>query len=71
MFNETEMEFINETSLKDLAAVRDKINSMVDQMARLGKHLSDLKVTEAKIASIVKGVEAYNEDRKTSNRCGC
>ena len=53
--------FIEETARRDLSAVKVKIESLVSDLARLGKNLSDLKVVESKLISIIKSIE---EDRE-------
>lgn len=61
MFNEDEVNFIEETAKRDLSAVKAKIESLVSDLARLGKNLSDLKVVESKLISIIRSIE---EDRE-------
>lgn len=66
MFNEDEVSFIEETATKDLKAVRTKIESLVSELARLGKNLSDLKVVESRLTSIIAAIEDDREDCRGS-----
>lgn len=61
MFNEDEVNFIEETAKRDLNSVKIKIEALVSELARLGKNLSDLKVVESKLISIITSIE---EDRE-------
>lgn len=72
MFNDNELEFLKETCGKDIISVRAKIVEVVDSLARLGKNLADLKVTEAKIDGILQAIADSEESSKVDrNRCGC
>lgn len=62
MFNEDEVSFIEETAKKDLKGLKIKIEQLVNEMARLGKNLSDLKVVESKLTSILKAIDEDKED---------
>lgn len=62
MFNEDEIQFIQETAVRDLSAVNNKIDQMVNDLARIGKQLSDIKVVQAKLQSIVQAIEDADED---------
>jgi len=66
MFNEDEVNFIEETAKKDLNSVRTKIESLVGELARLGKNLSDLKVVESRLTSILRAIDDDREDCRGS-----
>lgn len=61
MFNEDEVNFIEETAKRDLSAIKIKIEALVSELARLGKNLSDLKVVESKLISIIRSIEKDRE----------
>lgn len=69
MFNEDEVSFIEETAKKDLNALRNKIEQLVNELARLGKNLSDLKVVESKLTSILRAIDDDKEDDRCRGAC--
>lgn len=69
MFNEDEVSFIEETAKKDLNALRSKIEQLVNELARLGKNLSDLKVVESKLTSILSAIDEEKEDDRCRGAC--
>jgi hypothetical protein len=71
MFNTEEVEFIAETAKKDLLSINAKIESMVNDLARVGKNLSDIKVVKSKLESIISAIEESksNTTRITSRCC--
>lgn len=69
MFNEDEVNFIEETAKKDLNALRNKIEQLVNEMARMGKNLSDLKVVESKLTSILRAIDDDREDDLCRGAC--
>lgn len=69
MFNEDEVSFIEETANRDLKALNHKIEQMVNEMARMGKQLSDLKVVESKLTSILRAIEEEKEDDRCRGAC--
>lgn len=69
MFNEDEVSFIEETAKKDLNALRNKIEQLVNEMARMGKNLSDLKVVESKLTSILRAIDEDREDERCRGAC--
>ena len=71
MFNETEVQFIEETAKRDLAAIKSKIDQFVNEMARLGKNLADIKVVESKLISIVEAIKDSKEDEQNCNKRCC
>ena len=71
MFNEDEIKFIGETANRDLVAVNSKVEDMVNQLARLGKNLSDLKVVQSRLISIVQAIKDEQEDEGNCNRRCC
>lgn len=69
MFNEDEVNFIEETAKKDLKALQIKIEQLVNEMARMGKNLSDLKVVESKLTSILRAIADDREDDRCGGNC--
>ena len=69
MFNEDEVNFIEETAKKDLKALQIKIEQLVNEMARMGKNLSDLKVVESKLTSILRAIADDREDDRCEGNC--
>lgn len=64
MFNQEELKFIKETAERDLDAVNMRHDHMVNEIARLGKSLSDLKVVQSKLLSIAKAIQDDEEEQK-------
>ena len=62
MFNDEELKFIQETTTRDLPVVQAKIEHVINELARLGKQLSDLKIVEAKLKSIAAAIKDSQED---------
>ena len=69
MFNEDEIDFIEETAVKDLASVNNKLESIVSDMARLGKNLSDLKIVQSRLMSIVEAIQDDRDEENCNKRC--
>lgn len=69
MFNEDEVSFIEETAKKDLKSIQIKIESLVNEMARTGKQLSDMKAVESKLTSILRAIEEDREDDRCRGAC--
>jgi hypothetical protein len=69
MFNEDEVSFIEETAKKDLKALQIKIEQLVGELARLGKNLSDLKVVESRLTSILRAIDDDREDDRCRGAC--
>ena len=71
MFNTEEVGFIEETAKKDLVSINAKIESMVNDMARIGKNLSDIKVVQSKLQNILASIDqqAKNKERIHSRCC--
>jgi hypothetical protein len=69
MFNEDEVSFIEETAKKDLKGLQIKIEQLVNEMARMGKNLSDLKVVESKLTSILRAIADDKEDDRCRGAC--
>jgi len=69
MFNEDEVSFIEETAKKDLKGLQIKIEQLVNEMARLGKNLSDLKVVESRLSSILRAIDDDREDDRCRGAC--
>ncbi len=69
MFNETEIKFIEDTAKRDLAAVNQKIDGLVNDIARLGKNLSDIKTVQSHLISILEAIEDSKEEDESPNRC--
>lgn len=71
MFNQDEISFISETAKRDLVAVNSKIENLVNELARLGKNLSDIKIVQSKLIGIVDAVEDNSKlQAKYQSRCG-
>ena len=73
MFNEDELKFLEDATRLDLLTVNAKVDQMVNEMIRLGKNLSDIKITQSRLQSII---EAIDEDKKSEEDedkgcCGC
>lgn len=69
MFNEDEVSFIEETAKKDLKILQIKSEQLVNEMARMGKNLSDLKVVESKLTSIISAIEDERKDEDCRGAC--
>lgn len=68
MFNLDEIKFIDETAKRDLTAVNSKIENMVDELARLGKNLSEMRTVKRKLQGIVSSIET--KEKENQNRFG-
>ena len=64
MFNEDELGYIEKNTIKDLDAVKTQIEYLVGELARYGKKLSELKIVESQLTSILDAIEANKEDNK-------
>lgn len=71
MFNEDEIKFIWETAERDLVSVNAKVEDIVNQLARLGKGLSDLKVVQSRLISIVEAIKEEDEEEDNCQRRCC
>jgi len=69
MFNETEINFIEDTAKRDLAAVNHTIEGLINDIARLGKNLSDIKTVQSHLISILNGIQEAKEEDENPNRC--
>lgn len=69
MFNEEETSFIKETAERDLRAIDDTLECLVNQMARLGDQLSKTKVVQSRLRSIVQAIKESQEERTPSRCC--
>lgn len=70
MFNEEEVKFIKETTEKDLKAVDQRVERTVNEMAVLGKNLSDLKVVQSKLQSVLQAIVDDEKDKGSINIAG-
>lgn len=67
MFDEEEVQFIKETTERDILAVNQKVEVITNELARLGKNLFDIKIVQTKLQSICKAIK----DEEDSNACNC
>lgn len=63
MFNKDEIQFIDDSVKKDLQVLDNKIRAVTDEMARLGKCLCELRVTQSKLQNIVSAIKDHNEEQ--------
>ena len=71
MFDEDNLKFLKETCERDLVAINTKVEDLVNQLARYGKQLSDLKVVQSRLVSIVDTIKDEEEDEDDCNRRCC
>lgn len=64
MFNDCEMQFLEETIDRDLKTINLRADQMANEMASLGKKFSDLKIVQSKLLSINECIKADKQDRK-------
>lgn len=63
MFNKDEIQFIDDSAKKDLQVLDNKIRAVTDEIARLGKCLCELRVTQSKLQNIVSAIKDHNEEQ--------
>ncbi len=64
MFNQDELKFIKETAEKDLVLVKQRCESTANEMARLGKNLSDIKITESRLTNILQAIVDHEKESR-------
>jgi hypothetical protein len=69
MFDDDTVSFIEETSKKDLKALNIKIEQLVNEIARLGKNLSDMKVIQSRLTLILDNINDEREDDRCRGAC--
>jgi chaperonin cofactor prefoldin len=67
MFNEDELKFIKETAEKDLKSLDQRVEVTVNEMARLGKNLSDIKLVQSRLQSILQSIIDDETKKPTYN----
>lgn len=69
VLNKDDLKFIKETVERDLDIVNTQHDSLVDNIARLGQSLSDLRVLQSKLMSIANAIKDDKEEEKPYSRC--
>lgn len=70
MFSEIDIEFIEQRSKKDLVAIESRIENLVNQMATIGKLLSEAKEVQEKLKSLLDSVKHSNKSRHSQIHIG-
>ena len=64
MFSDDDLSLIKEACDRDSKALEIKIETIVADLSRLGKQLSDLKVMQARVRSVLEAIKDQEEDNE-------